>query len=657
MTVNVAAPNGATVDFPDGTDHDTINRVMTQNFHPDASVRAAAQAKPAFDPSQPFEAVDKPPFDPSQPYEAVKNFTITSPEGKRYSVQGPAGSTPEQAYQVLQKYIGGGTPAPAAPEGSSIGGVAKSLGTGLAEGAIGLAGLPGDVSQLASKAATWAGNKISGDKVSDQTLGDLVTGQHRSPSNDSILGRLAQFLKDESAKSANLPAAQGSGDLPGSYNPPTSDQLQKSVEGVTGEFYKPQGESERLANKMGNFASAVIGGPESLIIKGLTRVAAPAVASEAAGKLTEGTAAQPWAEVGGALLGAGGATAGMRKFQELVAARAAAKLIPSTDDIKAAARGLYQHPDVAAVQIHPAAVSDLADTISTDLQHGPNSGFRPANEPKVFSAVDELNTAAKENRPATIADIDSVRQVLGGLAKEKDSIGQPTRQAAAASRAIDQVNDFLPNLKQPDLLAGDAAKANDILDTARQNWAAYKKASQVQNLAGNAELNAASSHSGANIQNATKQAFKPLLKNDAAKVASWTNEEKDALNSIVRGTWTGSAARAAGNVLGGGGGLGMLLGAGAGYEGGGIPGAIAGAAAGRAFKMIGNRSTLNAVDHLDTLIRSRSPEALKIAAQTPQMVQALPQKSVQALRNMIFLNPALRALNQPSGTIGQPGAQ
>ena len=42
MTINVAAPNGATVDFPDGTDHDTIDRVMTQNFHPGASVRAAA---------------------------------------------------------------------------------------------------------------------------------------------------------------------------------------------------------------------------------------------------------------------------------------------------------------------------------------------------------------------------------------------------------------------------------------------------------------------------------------------------------------------------------------------------------------------------------------------------------------------------------------
>jgi hypothetical protein len=32
MTITVTAPNGATVQFPDGTDHDTINGVMTQHF-------------------------------------------------------------------------------------------------------------------------------------------------------------------------------------------------------------------------------------------------------------------------------------------------------------------------------------------------------------------------------------------------------------------------------------------------------------------------------------------------------------------------------------------------------------------------------------------------------------------------------------------------
>lgn len=41
MTITVTAPNGATVQFPDGTDHATINGVMTQNFAPDAKAAAA----------------------------------------------------------------------------------------------------------------------------------------------------------------------------------------------------------------------------------------------------------------------------------------------------------------------------------------------------------------------------------------------------------------------------------------------------------------------------------------------------------------------------------------------------------------------------------------------------------------------------------------
>lgn len=663
MTITVNGPGGVTINFADGTDHDTINSVMTQYTHPDANVRAAAAAAfqkqntaapaapqgsdlpPGFVLDRPASALDadglppgfvldKTPFDPLKPAPTAAG-TVLDINGTHVNVDDSFLKLSPEEQQSTVDHIAARLPKAAAPQGSSVGGVAKSLGTGLAEGAIGLAGLPGEVGQLASNI---------GSKLPDAP----------TPDSGSILGRLAKFLKDESAKSANLPAAQGSGDLPGSYIPPTSDQLQKSVEDVTGPFYKPQGVVEGVANKIGQFAPAMLGGPESLVTKALTRVAAPALASEGAGELTKGTAAEPYASTAAALLAGAAVPAGVRKFQDMVAASKAAKLIPTTQDIKAASRTLYQHPDVAAVQIHPDAVSDLADSISSDLQHGQNSGFRPANEPKVFNAIDELHTASNEGRPAKIADIDNVRQVLGGLAKEKDAIGQPTRQAAAASRAIDQVNDFLPNLKQSDLLAGDAVKANGILDDARKNWAAYKNSSQVQNLASNAELNAASSHSGANIQNATKQAFKSLLKNNAGKVASWTDDERDALNSIVRGTWTGNAARAAGNVLGGGGGLGMLLGAGAGYESGGVPGALAGAAAGRAFKMIGNRSTLNAVDRLDTMIRSRSPAALKIAAQNPQAVQSLPPQSVKMLRAMIAFDPTLRALNQPSGAVSQP---
>jgi hypothetical protein len=45
----------------------------------------------------------------------MPDFTFTSPEGKKYTVSGPPGATPEQAYGVLQKQLAAGPPAPAEP--------------------------------------------------------------------------------------------------------------------------------------------------------------------------------------------------------------------------------------------------------------------------------------------------------------------------------------------------------------------------------------------------------------------------------------------------------------------------------------------------------------------------------------------------------------
>jgi hypothetical protein len=505
----------------------------------------------------------------------MPTFEFTDPGGKSYSVDGPEGATPEQAFQILQQHL-----APKS-EGSSLGGVAKSLGTGLAQGVIGLAGLPADIAHL------YAPNQSDA-------------------------------------------------------NPLGSEGLQKKVEQYTGDFYKPQGTAEDIASKIGQFAPAMIGGPETLATKALTRVVAPAVASEAGGAV-----GGPIGEVAGALAGGAGASAAAQKFKAMAAARALPDL--TSQEIKTASRAGYQHPDVAAVKINPGAVDNLATTIESDLV---GQGYRPNNQSSVFQTVNELKGAPG---PVGVADLDAARKALGILAKEKDAIGQMTPQAAAASQAMGHIDRFLPNLSQADLLAGDATKANSILSDARGNWASYKKSSQVQNLLSNAELNAASANSGGNIQNSIKQAFKPLLKNGEAKVSSWSDEERAALNKIVRGTWTGSAARAAGNLLGGGGGLGMLASGAVGYHEGGVGGAIGAGLAGRALKKIGNASTFNAVKKLDTLIRSGSPEALKMAAQNPQVAAALPPKSVLALRALIAADPALRAAQQQSQPVSQTG--
>jgi hypothetical protein len=157
----------------------------------------------------------------------------------------------------------------------------------LVKGGIGLAGMAGDLADMAKKGADWIGNKLP---------------SIPSPAPDSTLGRVGQFLRDESAKSANLPAARvGSGDLPGSYAPPTGAQIQKSVEGVTGDFYQPKTTMGQYAQTAGEFAPALIGGPETLGAKLVSRVAVPAAVSETAGQLTKGTAAEPYARVLGAL--------------------------------------------------------------------------------------------------------------------------------------------------------------------------------------------------------------------------------------------------------------------------------------------------------------------------------------------------------------------
>jgi hypothetical protein len=236
--------------------------------------------------------------------EGNEPIRVGAPDGS--IVHFPAGTSDDKINAAMRKAF----PAPAgrqvtdpallaqlnAPP-STAADVAKSAGIGLVKGGIGLAGMAGDLAEMAKKGADWVGNKLP---------------SIPSPAPDSTLGRVSQFLRDESAKSASLPAAQGSGDLPGSYVPPTGAQIQRGVESVTGDFYKPKTTMGEYAQTAGEFAPALIGGPETLGAKLASRVAIPAAVSETAGQLTKGNAAEPYARAVGALVSPL-ATSGLRR--------------------------------------------------------------------------------------------------------------------------------------------------------------------------------------------------------------------------------------------------------------------------------------------------------------------------------------------------------
>lgn len=198
-------------------------------------------------------------------------------------------------------------------------GIAKQAGVGAAKTLVNNAGLPGDMRELAGKAADWIASKFQGDRQSTKGVNDLMTGGGESvspaPFNERFSGQAApEPTAGDRVKQALMRAPSGVGSF---FSLPTSEQVRKGVEGVTGEFRKPQNTAEEYADTIGSFAPAVVAGPGGFagptagrvaynlaatpIKRFVTNAAIPGGMSEFAGQATKGTAAEPYARVAGAL--------------------------------------------------------------------------------------------------------------------------------------------------------------------------------------------------------------------------------------------------------------------------------------------------------------------------------------------------------------------
>jgi hypothetical protein len=274
---------------------------------------------------------------------------------------------------------------------------------------------------------------------------------------------------------------------------------------------------------------------------------------------------------------------------------------PSVDQLKAAARAGYNSPEVAAIEIHPQSVGNLAAKIEDDLI---NKGFRPRNTPGTFDEVRNLTPPQGVNS-VKVADIDSARKALGVMAKEVDAVGKPTAEAAAASRAIGHINDYLPNLRPIDVIAGDAPAAAAILKDAGENWGAAKRAESVDVRLTRADRQAAKSGSGSNIENAMRQKIAGMLDVPSRSVG-YSPEELAKMEEIVRGTATRNVLRKVGK-LGVDGGLSLLLHAGAIAPSGGL--SLPVAAGGTIARKLGEAITARSGRDLSEMVRNRSPLA------------------------------------------------
>jgi hypothetical protein len=524
------------------------------------------------------------------------------------------------AAQAAQKFLS------TKEQPSMLADAGKSVASGLGSATIGAIGGLGDIRDLASRGVDVLGSKL---------------GVDLSP------------IKSAASVASNV--IPGLGLL---RNAPTSQDVRSTVtDPIVSPDYQPQSVVGSYLKTAAEFApGALAGGRGNLGANVLRNVVAPAAISETAGQLTQGTAAEPYARVAGALAGAGGATAAARKFQEMATARSAAKAVPSAEDTLKAARSQFKAAEDMNVVVKPDFTTNAANDMRTALR-----GFDPEGQAPVFKAVDRLEGlgASTPGLPPVAVPMNEVELIRKQLTNLKMSSDAPTREAAR--KALETLVNSQKGLTAADVITGDAATYSKTMQDAVGNYAAGKRSNTVMGKAALGDLNAATAGSGANEDNALRQAIKQLVRpvnNDIVPKAQrlgFNQAEIEAMNKVARGTPAGNAARYLGKLAPTGSVSGVLS-AGAGYGAAGPLGAVALPAAGFLAKKIGDMSTKSAVRHLDFLVRSRSPLAQQVAAQLPpQLIAQLPTKSQRILQALAVAAPPIRQnIGQP---VGQPSPQ
>lgn len=466
---------------------------------------------------------------------------------------------------------------PTGPE-NSLAGSAKALGSGVAEGVIGLAGLPGDAVDLASRGI------------------DAVAGTNTA----DTIGKAGKYFGSEHYKNA--------------------------IEKRLGELPKPQTDTEKYLHSIGSFAPALVGGPESLALKIGTRMVAPGVASEAAGQMAEGTGYEPLARVAGAL---GGAVGASKLASAATAPKAAA--VPTAAE-NAALKSGYQGPATKTLEINPTYAEKVADTAAANLQRQKFSVKDPETA-TVYSLLEDLK---KPEFGAThrMADFDNTRRRLNEIA---GSEGSGANAAQQAIRTIDAATLRIPSSA---VVAGDARAAAKELFDARKAAAVEFRDKKIMSVLEKAANTASATHSGGNLENEIYKQVRTMLNNPRQHLRGWTAEEKDALRAVLPGHGA-NALRRAGKMMGGGGGLGQLASGAAGTAMFGPAGMIALPALGLGLNKLGSTMATNRLNNVSDTLRARSPayspanRAQRQALLAGGIMKGLPEREQLALQALI----------------------
>ena len=307
--------------------------------------------------------------------------------------------------------------------------------------------------------------------------------------------------------------------------------------------------------------------------------------------LTTGALAAAGSEVGEELGGDTGRLAGGLLAPSLAAAPStiksaisgpsARKLLqeaaPTSQQLKESAREVYKQLDDAGVVYSAKRLVPFTRQVADVVQR---EGFNAKIHPKVSAALDELAKTA--DKDLTLTELDTLRKVARAAARSIDP-----DEGRLGGMIVDRIDDFMANTKT-NATEGATEEVRKLFSTARGLWGKARRTELID------EAIEKAGNQASGFENGLRTQFRSIL-NNKKKMQGFSDAEKEAIKTVVRGGKLENTAKALGKFgFSEGQATSMLLsslGAAGGAAIAGPGGAAAVPLAGQAFKSIAQKLT------------------------------------------------------------------
>ena len=231
--------------------------------------------------------------------------------------------------------------------------------------------------------------------------------------------------------------------------------------------------------------------------------------------------------VTGGITGAIGGTVAARRQGERIAQAA--------KQIKDEAQTAYRLAEQAGVVVKGDAVRLLRKTMIKRLQ---NEGLDKGLQPRIIRVLERIDEAADADN-VTLEGMEILRRVARNAGSSPNA-----DERRLAGILVEEIDDFVSNLANADVLIGNVRQGVVNLEQARKLWAVGSKTEAIAEMVERAG-NRAGQFTGSGFENALRTEFRQLVQNPR-RLRRFTRVEQSFIRRVAKGTPLGNALRALG---------------------------------------------------------------------------------------------------------------